>query len=118
MQAAIEQFFSAWSESDDTARHVAIAGALATEATYSDPRSGSRLHGVDAISDYVGNFSANAPGWTARVESFHEVNGYAKATVSFEGRNSDGEHMAQLGTYFGEADPSGAVIALAGFVGD
>ena len=117
MQNAIEQFFSAWSETDSESRKSTIDGALASSATYSDPRSGSRLSGVDAISEYVGHFSANAPGWSATVDSVDEVNGYAKAIVSFGGPGPDGDRISQQGTYFVEADESGTVVALAGFVG-
>ena len=51
------------------------------------------------------------------VNSVDEVNGYAKAIVSFGGPGPDGQNMAQLGTYFVEADEAGSLVALAGFVG-
>ena len=117
MQVEIERFFAAWSHTDAGSRTATIRGALGEAATYSDPRSGGRLVGVDAISEYVGQFAANAPGWTAVVNSVDEVNGYAKAVVSFGGPGPDGEKMAQLGTYFVEADEAGSLVALAGFVG-
>lgn len=117
MQTVIERFFAAWSHEDAGSRTATIRGALSETATYSDPRSDGRLIGVEAISEYVGQFSANAPGWSAVVDSVDEVNGYAKAIVSFGGPGPDGEHMAQLGTYFAEVDETGAITALAGFVG-
>lgn len=117
MQTVIERFFEAWSHEDASSRTAMIRLALSETATYSDPRSDGRLVGVEVISDYVGQFSANAPGWSAVVESVDEVNGYAKATVAFGGPGPDGEHMAQLGTYFAEADDNDLLIALAGFVG-
>ena len=85
MQVEIERFFAAWSHTDAGSRTATIRGALGETASYSDPRSGGRLVGVDAISEYVGQFAANAPGWTAVVNSVDEVNGYAKAIVSFGG---------------------------------
>lgn len=117
MQVEIERFFSAWSHDDAGSRTSTIRGALGASAIYSDPRSDGRLAGVEAISEYVGQFSASAPGWSAVVESVDEVNGYAKVIVSFGGPGPDGEHMSQLGTYFAEADDGGAIITLAGFVG-
>ena len=117
MQAAIEQFFSAWAMTDDGERHSAIDSALADGATYSDPRSGGRFDNVDVIAEYVGHFSANAPGWAATVQAVDEVNGYAKVIVNFGGPGPDGEEMSQLGTYFAEANQDGKLIALAGFAG-
>ena len=116
MEAAIQQFFGAWAEADSPARLAAIAAALGDSATYSDPRSDGRISGLEAVADYIGHFSANAPGWSATVDAIDEVNGYAKVVVSFGGPGPDGEHMAQQGTYFVEADSAGKLIALAGFV--
>jgi len=117
MQAAIDRFFFAWSQTDPDARHEAIASALSDTAIYSDPRSDGRLSGLDVISEYVGNFTAGAAGWAAVVDSVDEINGYAKVIVSFGGPGPDGTNMTQQGTYLVEADESGALILLAGFVG-
>ena len=117
MTSALDTFFSAWSEQDPAARAALISEAIAEPFLYSDPRSGGRLDGLDAVADYVGNFSANAPGWTATVESTAEVNGYVRATVAFGGMGPDGSQMVQHGTYFADTDAEGRLTLLAGFVG-
>lgn len=115
--SALDTFFSAWSETDAAARTALIASAMADGATYSDPRSGSRLDGLDAISTYVGMFSENAPGWTAKVTQSDVVNGYVRAIVAFGGMGPDGSEMVQHGTYFADLDDSGKALSIAGFVG-
>ncbi len=117
MSDALTTFFNAWSEQDARKRADMVSSATAPDATYSDPRSGERLSGHDAISDYVGMFSANAPGWTAKVVSTDEVNGYARTVVAFGGMGPDGTEMTQHGTYFSEADDTGKLSMIAGFVG-
>ncbi|AKS45065.1 SnoaL-like domain-containing protein [Octadecabacter temperatus] len=117
MSDALTTFFDAWSEQDASKRANMIASATSPDATYSDPRSGDRLSGHAAISDYVGMFSANAPGWTAKVVSTDEVNGYARSAVAFGGMGPDGNEMTQHGTYFSEADDAGKLVMIAGFVG-
>lgn len=117
MDDALTTFFAAWGEADAAARRGMIADAITAGFTYSDPRSGARLTGLDTVADYVGQFSANAPGWTATVETSAEVNGYLRATVAFGGKGPDGTDMVQHGTYFGEADADGKLSMLAGFVG-
>ena len=117
MTDALSTFFSAWSETDATARADLIARAMAEGFTYSDPRSGARLMSLETLSDYVGQFSANAPGWTATVETTDEVNGYLRARVAFGGKGPDGTDMVQHGTYFGEQNNDGKLVLLAGFVG-
>lgn len=117
MDTALTTFFAAWGEADAPTRRGMIADAVTDGFTYSDPRSGARLTGLDSVADYVGMFSANAPGWTAMVEQAAEVNGYLRATVAFGGKGPDGTDMVQHGTYFGEADADGRLTLLAGFVG-
>ncbi|MEO1796012.1 MAG: hypothetical protein AAFR53_03225 [Pseudomonadota bacterium] len=116
MSASLETFFAAWGESDAATRAGMIAGSLAEGATYSDPRSGGRLSGA-AIADYVGQFSANAPGWTAEVANVSEVNGYLRAKVAFGGKGPDGTDMVQHGIYFADTDDEGRLTLIAGFVG-
>ena len=117
MVGALDTFFDAWSKPDAAERAALIGAAMAPDASYSDPRSGGRISGLDAISQYVEMFSANAPGWTADVVNSDEVNGYARALVKFGGPGPDGQDMAQHGTYFADLDASGKITALAGFVG-
>lgn len=116
MSDAISTFFDAWSETDATARMDLISKACAPDATYSDPRSGGRLSGLDAVSDYVGMFSANAPGWIAKVVGDDDVNGYHRGIVAFGGTGPDGAEMVQHGTYFSDV-ADGKITAMAGFVG-
>lgn len=117
MEKSLNAFFDAWSETDADKRHALIASAMSDTSVYSDPRSGARLSGLTAISDYVGMFSANAPGWTAKVVSFDDVNGLGRAIVAFGGQGPDGSNMVQHGTYFAQADNAGTLTLLAGFVG-
>jgi len=117
MKASLEAFFNAWSDADTQSREDTFGAALSNNIRYSDPRSGNRLQGISSVNDYVGQFSANAPGWRAWVESVDEVNGYARAIVAFGGKGPDGEDMVQHGTYFATADADGKLDLLAGFVG-
>ena len=118
MADALKTFFSAWAETDPTARSSLIAKAVDENATYSDPRSGDRLVGVDAIAEYVSAFSANAPGWTAEVVKSDVVNGYARTVVKFGGIGPDGKEMAQHGTYFADLGNGETILTIAGFVGE
>ncbi len=117
MTDALDTFFSAWAETDAAKRRDLIAAAVAPTATYSDPRSGSRLSGIDAIADYVGMFSANAPGWRAEVSARDTVNGYCRAVVVFGGPGPDGQDIAQHGTYIADLNADGTIVSLAGFAG-
>ncbi|MEM1301747.1 MAG: nuclear transport factor 2 family protein [Pseudomonadota bacterium] len=117
MTSALDTFFSAWSETDAARRTALIEEAIAETFSYSDPRSGGRLTGIDAISEYVGAFSANAPGWTATADSADDVNGYIRAVIAFGGMGPDGQQMTQHGTYFAEIDTEDRLTLLAGFVG-
>lgn len=117
MSDALTTFFDAWGEADATKRADMIANATTPDATYSDPRSGARLTGHDAIAEYVGMFSANAPGWTAIVKSVDTVNGYIRSAVAFGGMGPDGTEMTQHGTYFSEVNDDGKLTMIAGFIG-
>ena len=116
MTDAIAAFFGAWSQTDDAARKQAIAKAFASQGTYADPRTPERLSGVDAIAGYVAMFSANAPGWTAKVVAQDESAGVIRVTVAFGGTGPDGSHMQQLGQYFAEVT-DGQITRMTGFVG-
>ncbi len=117
MENALNTFFGAWSETDADARLSMIRDACSSEAVYSDPRSGTTLTSLSDIADYVGNFSVNAPGWTAKVVSFDNVNGFGRAIIAFGGKGPDGSEMVQNGTYFLQSDDNGKLTLLAGFVG-
>ena len=117
MSDEVANFFASWGETDDEARLKVIGECMSAKFAYSDPRSGTRLTTIEALSGYVGMFTANAPGWTARVEMSDTVNGYVRAIVRFAGPGPDGQEIAQHGTYFAETDTSGRLVTLAGFVG-
>ena len=114
---AVHDFFEAWGMTDDAARLNAISGALADGAEYADPRAPEPLHGAEAIAEYVAMFSANAPGWTAKVVKEDTVAGCMRATVAFGGKGPDGSEMVQHGQYFAESGSDGKITKLIGFVG-
>lgn len=114
--SAIETFFSAWGMESDDDRLAAISSCYSEQGTYADPRSPDILTGPAAIAGYVNMFSANAPGWTAKVVKSDEIQGCTRATVAFGGMGPDGKEMVQHGQYF--ADMDGDKIArMVGFVG-
>lgn len=117
MASTLDTFFAAWSETTAAGRRKLVAAAAAESFTYADPRSGGVLAGVDAVSGYVGMFSASAPGWSARVEASDTCHGYQRALVVFAGPGPDGEAVAQHGTYFAYLDEAGKLLSLVGFVG-
>jgi hypothetical protein len=112
----IEIFFDAWGMADDTARADAIASVYAEAGTYADPRSDGVLTGPTAIATYVNMFSANAPGWTAKLVKSDESAGLTRATIAFGGIGPDGTEMVQHGQYFAETD-GGKITRMTGFVG-
>ncbi len=116
MSTPIETFFSAWGMTDDAARADAIADAFASDGTYADPRSQGALSGAQAIAGYVNMFSANAPGWTAKVVNSDEIDGTHRATVAFGGLGPDGNEMVQHGQYFADLT-DGKITRMVGFVG-
>ena len=61
-------------------------------------------------------FSANAPGWAAKVVGTDTTGGMTRATVAFGGKGPDGKDMTQLGQYFVETDGD-RISRMVGFVG-
>ncbi len=116
MARLIETFFDAWGMTDDAARLTAIASVYAEGGQYADPRSQGVLDGPTAIAGYVNRFSANAPGWTAKVVKSDETTGLSRITVAFSGPGPDGAEMVQLGQYFVETD-NDKITRMTGFVG-
>jgi len=116
MSEKIATFFDAWQLEATDARHDKIASAVSADVEYDDPRTPETIKGVDALSEYVGMFNANAPGWTANVLFSDSVAGMTRTTIAFGGKGPDGKDMVQLGQYFVEMD--GDVISrMVGFVG-
>jgi len=116
IMSAIETFFSAWGMDSDADRLAAISTAYAAGGTYADPRSQGALTGAEAIAAYVNMFSANAPGWTAKVVKSDETAGSIRATVAFGGMGPDGKDMVQHGQYFADLE-DGKITRMTGFVG-
>jgi len=116
MAGVIERFFEAWSMTDEAERRDTISEVFESSGQYADPRSPDVLVGHDAIADYVAMFSANAPGWTARVVKSDRTAGLTRATVAFGGKGPDGSEMIQHGQYFAETNDE-RIERLIGFVG-
>jgi len=116
MSDSISTFFDAWQLESADERREKIASAVNKNVQYDDPRTTSTLNGTDELADYVGMFSANAPGWSAKVIGNDTTAGMTRATVAFGGKGPDGKEMVQLGQYFVETD--GELISrMVGFVG-
>lgn len=116
MTKAITTFFEAWGEADADKRADMIGSAMADTFTYADPRSPGAISDLAGLAEYVGMFSANAPGWTASAVKTDEVQGYVRALVAFGGKGPDGQDMVQHGTYFASMDAD-RISSLVGFVG-
>ena len=116
MSDPISTFFDAWQMDDADARHANIASAVTSDVQYDDPRTQETISGVNALSEYVAMFSANAPGWSAKVVATDTVAGMTRATVAFGGMGPDGSEMVQHGQYFIETE-GGHISRMVGFVG-
>lgn len=116
MSDLISAFFEAWQIEDASARLEKITGAVAKNIQYSDPRTPETITGIDALNDYVGMFSANAPGWSARVMKSDTNDSMTRSTVAFSGKGPDGAEQVQLGQYFVEKD-GGRISRMIGFAG-
>ncbi len=116
MSDPISTFFDAWQlESADT-RLEKITSAVTANIQYDDPRTPQTVKGIDALCEYVGLFSANAPGWSAKVIGSNTTAGMTRITVAFGGMGPDGKEMVQLGQYFVETDGD-LISRMVGFVG-
>jgi len=116
MSDPISTFFDAWQLESANDRQTKISSAVASNIQYDDPRTPQTINGIDALCEYVGMFSANAPGWTAKVIRSDTTAGMTRATVAFGGKGPDGKEMVQLGQYFVETDGN-LVTRMVGFVG-
>lgn len=116
MSEHVSVFFDSWQLADAEARKEKIAAILSADVRYDDPRTPQTLNGIDALNDYLGMFSANAPGWSARVLHSAVTAGVVRATVEFGGNGPDGNKMVQLGQYFVETE-NDLITRFVGFVG-
>ena len=112
MTDTIQQFFDAWGQPDAARRRDLIAGAMADPFLYADPRTGQDITTLDALSDYVGQFTASAPGWTAAVVQSDGHGDHRRAVVAFR----DAGEARQHGTYVAHLT-EGRIDRLVGFVG-
>lgn len=116
MSDPVAVFFSAWQLDSASDRLARISEAVTPDIQYDDPRTQDTITGISALNDYVGLFSANAPGWSARVVEVNSTAGMIRATVAFAGKGPDGNDMTQYGQYFVEKDGD-RISRLVGFVG-
>ncbi|AQQ67659.1 hypothetical protein Mag101_08425 [Microbulbifer agarilyticus] len=116
MSDPIVNFFDAWKIEDPTARFEKVASAVTKSVDYDDPRTPETINGINALSDYVGMFSANAPGWSAKVINTDTTAGVTRATVAFSGLGPDGSEKVQIGQYFVEQEGE-LITRMVGFVG-
>lgn len=116
MADLISTFFGAWRIESPDERFRQIASAVVDGIEYDDPRTPQTLKGINALSDYVGMFAANAPGWSARVVGTDSTAGVTRATVAFGGKGPDGNEVTQIGQYFVETE-GGLISRMVGFVG-
>ena len=116
MTDAIEAFFATWAVESGEHRMEKMTGAVTSDVFYVDPRTPEPITSISALCEYVGMFSANAPGWSAKVVASSTVAGVTRATVAFGGKGPDGGQQTQLGQYFVEHDGD-LVSRMIGFVG-
>jgi len=116
MSDVISTFFNAWALNSADGGAEMIAGVVTSDVTYDDPRTTETVNGVDALCEYVGMFSANAPGWSAKVLKRDVVAGVTRVTVAFGGLGPDGKEMVQNGQYFVVVEDD-LISKMIGFVG-
>ncbi len=116
MSDAILTFFESWQIEQADSRLEKITNSVTENVQYDDPRTSETISGVGALSDYVGMFSANAPGWSAKVIKSDTTADMIRATVVFSGKGPDGVDQVQYGQYFVEKDGD-LISRMVGFVG-
>ncbi len=116
MTDQIDIFFGAWQLESREERLEKITNSIAPSIVYVDPRTPKPITSISALCEYVGMFSANAPGWSAKVVVSDSIAGITRATVAFSGKGPDGSEQTQLGQYFIESDRD-LISRMVGFVG-
>ncbi|WCN09175.1 hypothetical protein [Marinomonas mediterranea] len=116
MSDSISTFFDAWQIEDANDRLDQITRAVTVGILYDDPRTPNTVTGIDALSHYVGMFSANAPGWSAKVVSKDTIGNVTRANIAFSGLDPDGVEKIQIGQYFVEKEGD-LISRMVGFVG-
>lgn len=116
MSDSIATFFDAWQIEEPETQLATIKNAVTESIRYHDPRTPETLIGIEALSQYVAMFIANAPGWSAKVVKSDTIGDVTRVTVAFGGAGPDGNEQVQLGQYFVEKDGE-LVSRMVGFVG-
>lgn len=116
MSDCITTFFDAWKITEAETRLAKLNRSVTETIQYYDPRTPEAVNGIAALNDYVGMFSANAPGWSAKVIKTDTVANVTRVTVAFGGMGLDGSEQVQLGQYFVEKDGD-LLSRMVGFVG-
>ena len=116
MSDNITTFFEAWQIENADLRIAKINSSVAENVRYDDPRTPETVNGRSALNNYVGMFSENAPGWSAKVIKSDTIAEITRVTVAFGGIGPDGSEQVQLGQYYVEQDGD-LVSRMVGFVG-
>ena len=116
MPDAIATFFEAWQIEDSRIRYDNMTRSVIENVQYDDPRTPETINGIDALNDYVGLFSAHAPGWSAKVLASDTTGSLTRVTVVFSGKGADGMDAAQQWQYFVEKQGD-LIFRMVGFVG-
>ncbi|MFK7831456.1 MAG: hypothetical protein AB8B57_16905 [Congregibacter sp.] len=116
MSDCISTFFDAWQFEDAETRLAKLNSSVTKTIQYDDPRTSESVNGIAALDNYLGMFSANAPGWSAKVVKTDAVAGVTRVTVAFGGKGPDGSEQVQFGQYFLEKDGD-RISRMVGFVG-
>jgi len=112
MTDMIQTFFDAWGTADAAQRRDLIAAAMADQFVYADPRTGADITTLDGLDVYVGQFTANAPGWTAKVVQSDGHGDHQRTIVAF----CENGEARQHGIYVAGLQ-NGKIARLVGFVG-
>lgn len=116
MSDCIKTFFEAWQIEDEKLRLSTINNSVVKAIKYDDPRTPETIIGIESLNNYVGMFSAHAPGWSAKVIKADSIAGVTRVTVAFSGLGPEGIEQTQLGQYFVEQDGD-LISRMVGFVG-
>jgi hypothetical protein len=116
MPDCITNFFDAWQIEEAETRRAKLNSSVIETIQYDDPRTPETINGIASLNNYVGLFSANAPGWSAKVIKTDTVAGVIRVGVAFCGMGPDGSEQVQLGQYFVEKDGD-LISRMVGFAG-
>ena len=109
----LTRFFSAWGQSDASARRETLVACMTPDGVYADPHCPAAMVGIDAVAQMLQAFSDNMPGGSARpIGEPSSHNGYIRSAISFE---SNGAEMMR-GQYFTQRDGN-KLVQIIGFVG-